>query len=97
MKLEFKAIISRSEEERIQKLGAAFRETLSSYFTAIVLGVRYSPGVMRELTMALLEHAAAALIASSDAAQSEADEDTAERCKRAAREALQVLEREVLS
>lgn len=91
------AIVSGSEEERIKKLGEYFRSYLFGWFKGIVVGVRYTPGVMRELSLALLEHAAAALIASSDPAIGEKDEDTAERCKRAAREAFEVLQREVLS
>lgn len=95
--MKVQAILSRSEEERVDKLGKYFRAFLQDWFTGIVTGVRYSPAVMRELTLALMEYAAAALIASSDPAQGEKDEDTAERCKRAAKEALEVLQREVLS
>ena len=91
------AIMSTSEPERIEKLGAYFRAFLQDWFTGIVAGVKFSEGVMRELTMALLEYAAAALIASSAAAAKEDDDATAERCKKAAREAMAVLEREVLS
>ncbi len=97
MKLEPEVILSRSEEERVAKLGAAFRKFLGDWFGMLVRGVRFSPGVQRELAMALLEMAGAALISPSDAAEKEPDEQTAERILKAARAAFEVLEREVVS
>lgn len=97
MKLEPQVILSRNEEDRVAQLGAAFRKFLGNWFQMVVLGVRFSPGVSRELAMAFLEMAAAALIAPSDAAEKEPDEQTSDRCLRAAREAFAVLEREVVS
>lgn len=91
------AVLSRSEEERVEKLGAYFRDFLQSWFAGIVVGVRYSPGVMRELALAMLQYGAIALIASSDAAMKEPDEETTERALRAAQQAFEVLEREVVS
>lgn len=95
-----KAILSRGDEDRAAKLGAYFRDFLSGWLQQIILGTAlsgYSERVKNELVMALLEHAAVALIAASDSAKDEPDEDTAERAKRAAREVFAVLQREILS
>lgn len=91
------AIASCSEEERIEKLGKYFRSYLGDWFTKLVAGVKYSPGVQRELALAMLEHAALALIANTDEAMKEDDEKTADRCLKVAREMLEILERHVHS
>lgn len=98
--MEAKVIISKGDDERARKLGAYFRDYLSDWLAKTLIGMSmsgYSERVKDELVMAFLEHAAAALIASSDAAKDEPDEETAERAKRAAREVYAVLQREVLS
>lgn len=91
-------IASIGDADRAAKLGRYFREYLSGWTAELILGFdNYSDAVMHELVMALLEHAAAIRISCSDAAKDEPDEETAERAKRAARESLAILEREVLS
>lgn len=88
------------DAERAAKLGAYFRDYLSDWMCKVLMGLSlsgYSERVKNELVMAFLEHAAAALIAASDSAKDEPDEDTAERAKRAAAEVFAVLQREVLS
>lgn len=97
MRLVAQVLITTSEEERIAKLGVAFRKFLQDWFVMVVRGVRFSPGVSRELALALLEHAAMALIATSDAAEREPDAETANRCVAAAKAAFDVMSREVLS
>ena len=97
---DHKLILSRGDEDRARRLGAYFREFLSDWLAKTLIGMSisgYSERVKDELVMALLEHAAAALIAASDAAKDEPDDETAERAKRAAREVYAVLQREVLS
>lgn len=91
------AIAATSEAERIEKLGAYFRDFLTGWLAQLVAGVEPSPGVQRELTMALLEHAAISLIATSESAAQEDDDKTVERCERAARAAFAVLEKEIVS
>lgn len=92
-------IVGRGDEQRAAKLGAYFRDYLSTWVGQLMVGMvsGYSERVMRELVMALLEHAAAVLISCSDAAKDEPDEDTAERAKKAASEVFELLQREVLS
>jgi len=92
-------ILSQGDDDRAAKLGAYFRKYLSSWLSQLIPGLLsgFSDKVVRELVLAFLEHAAVVLISCSDSARDEADEDTAERSKRAAREVYAVLEREVLS
>lgn len=94
-----KAILSQGDEDRAAKLGAYFRDFLSGWVAQLMVGMLsgYSEKVMHELVLALLEHAAAVRLSCSDAAKDEPDEATVERAKRAAREALVILEREVFS
>lgn len=97
--MKTEAILSRGDTDRAAKLGKYFRDYLSNWLASLMVGMLsgYSENVMRELVMALLEHAAAVLISCSDAAKDEPDEDTAERAKRAAGEVFAILQREVLS
>lgn len=93
-------IASIGDRERAENLGQYFRDYLSAWLAELIPGMSisgYSEAVMRQLVMALLEHAAAVLISASDAAKDEPDEDTAERAKRAAAEVFAILQREVLS
>ena len=94
---ELKLITSTNEAERVAKLGVYFRVFLSGWVEQLAHGVSYSPEVIRELAHAFIEQAAMALIATSDSADKEADDETAERCKRAALAAFAVIEKEVLS
>jgi hypothetical protein len=97
VKLEPVAILSRTEEERLEKLGAEFRRFQRQWLVLVMSGCKWTPGLSKTLAMVFLEHAALALIAPSDAAAKEADDKTADRCLAAARAAFEVLEREVLS
>lgn len=97
MKLEPQILLTTSEAERIEKLAKYFDAFLGNWFAMLLAGVRYSPGVQRELTKALLKYAACAALAATDEAAKERDEKTVERCERAADEMLEVLERQVHS
>lgn len=58
-----KIVISRSEEERIAKLGKYFREYLHGWLAQVLTGVKFSPGVARELALAFAEMAGAVVMA----------------------------------
>ncbi len=91
---DVQVVLSKGDEDRAKKLGQYFRDYLSDWLGKTLIGMSisgYSERVKDELVLALLEHAAVALIASSDAAKDEPDENTADRSKRAAREVYAVL------
>jgi len=97
VRVEPQLLVTRSEEERIEKLGKYFDEFLGNWFAMLLVGVRYSPGVQRELALALLKYAACAMLTSTDEAAKESDEITVERCIKSAHEMLEILERQVHS
>lgn len=97
MKLVPQAILSKNEDERVAQLGVAFRKFIGDYLSMVVVGVKFTPRVARELALAFTEFAASVLIATSDAAANEPDDQTAARCERAAKSAVELIEREVVS
>lgn len=57
-----KVVLSKSEAERVQKLGAYFREYLHGWLAQVIPGVKFSPGVARELALAFAEMAGAVVL-----------------------------------
>lgn len=100
MTKQHEVILSNGDDDRAAKLGKYFRDYLSNWMGQTIVGMSlsgFSEKVARELALSFLEHGCAAWIASSDAAQHEDDDATAERCKRVALELFDILQREVLS
>jgi hypothetical protein len=61
--LQLVGVVSRNEQERCAKLREYFDKFLGDWLEKVMSGVRYSPGVNRELVEALILTAAAAGLA----------------------------------
>lgn len=92
MKAAPKVILSTNERERVAKLGEYFRDYLFEWMSAVFRGVSYSPGVERELCMALLETACATTLSRDELGS---DEQNVEHCRRVAKDLRDLIEKEL--
>jgi hypothetical protein len=89
-------VISENEQERVRKLGIAFRDQLGSWLAGVTAGVRYTDDVARELASACFEAGIVAFLTSTHQLVGP-EQPIEERCNELIAKLMIVLEAEVAS